>query len=106
MSETIGIEAAAVFLGAGAIAAALCLAIAAFAQRFGSDAHRVGDRFGEEPVTVLDWSGRSGRVSAGGEDWRARSTEPLTPGESVDVVKAQGLTLVVRKTRAVAETGD
>lgn len=33
--------------------------------------HRVGDRWGDEPVEVVEWSGRDGYVNAGGELWRA-----------------------------------
>lgn len=101
-----GSEAVAVLLGAGALAAAACLAIAGIAARFGSDAHRIGERFGDEPATVTEWSGRTGRVSVAGEDWGARASETLVAGDRVDVVKAQGLTLLVRKAQAKEITGE
>ena len=48
-----------------------------------------------ERGTVLDWSGRSGRVLAAGERWRAESGSPLAPGQHVRVVALDGLVLKV-----------
>ncbi len=59
--------------------------------------HRIGERWGDEPVEVREWSGGNGFVVAGGELWRAISTDPLRPGDKVYVRKTKGLTLEVRK---------
>jgi len=48
-----------------------------------------------ERGTVLDWSGRSGRVLAAGERWRAEAASPLAPGQQVRVVGLDGLVLKV-----------
>jgi membrane-bound serine protease (ClpP class) len=61
--------------------------------------HRVGDRWGTEHVEVVEWSGGTGLVSAGGELWRATSADPLVAGDVVSVAKVNGLTLEVRKPR-------
>jgi len=47
---------------------------------------------------VIDWSGDSGRIHVHGEDWRARATKPLEPGQRVRVADIDGLTLVVKPT--------
>jgi membrane-bound serine protease (ClpP class) len=44
---------------------------------------------------VLDWSGTSGHVFVHGERWAARSQDPLAAGQFVEVVRLDGLTLVV-----------
>jgi membrane-bound serine protease (ClpP class) len=44
---------------------------------------------------VLDWSGTEGHVFVHGERWTARSSEPLSVGQSVEVQRLDGLTLVV-----------
>lgn len=44
---------------------------------------------------VLDWTGEEGHVLVDGERWHARSTEPLSAGESIKVKSVDGLTLVV-----------
>jgi membrane-bound serine protease (ClpP class) len=44
---------------------------------------------------VLDWSGTTGHVFVHGERWAARSLEPLSVGQSVEVQRLEGLTLVV-----------
>ena len=59
--------------------------------------HRVGDRWGDGPVEVVEWSGRDGYVNAGGELWRAAGPEGLRPGERVRVAKTKGLQLEVRR---------
>ena len=58
---------------------------------------RVGQRWGDEPVLVKEWSGKSGYVDAGGERWRAVSKQALQPGDHVVVARVKGLTLEVRK---------
>ena len=43
----------------------------------------------------MDWSGTAGHVFVHGERWAARSPEPLNEGQSVRVLRLDGLTLVV-----------
>jgi membrane-bound serine protease (ClpP class) len=45
---------------------------------------------------VIDWSGDSGRIHVHGENWRARASKPLQPGQWVRVANIDGLTLVVK----------
>jgi membrane-bound ClpP family serine protease len=59
--------------------------------------YRLGDRWGDEPVEVTEWANGEGYVSAGGELWRAASSDALKPGDMVIVSKTKGLTLDVRK---------
>ena len=59
--------------------------------------HRIGDRWGDEPVEVVEWRKGWGLVDAGGELWQATSKETLEPGDRVRVVKTKGLTLDVRR---------
>ncbi len=59
--------------------------------------HRIGDRFGDAPGEVIEWSGKAGFVSAGGERWRAVSKDALAAGDPVRIAKVKGLTLDVRK---------
>ena len=46
-------------------------------------------------ATVQDWSGTSGHVFIHGERWAARSQQELNEGQSVRVLRLDGLTLVV-----------
>jgi membrane protein implicated in regulation of membrane protease activity len=45
----------------------------------------------------IDRTVGTGRVNVGGEDWAARSTEPIAAGETVQVVGADGIVLEVTK---------
>ncbi len=45
---------------------------------------------------VIEWSGDAGRVHVHGENWRARASRPLQPGQRVRVANIDGLTLVVK----------
>ena len=45
---------------------------------------------------VRDWNGTEGSILVHGERWHARSERPLVQGQSVKVIKADGLTLVVQ----------
>jgi len=38
-----------------------------------------------------------GRVRVNGEEWRARTDEPITAGEEVEITAVQGITLTVQK---------
>jgi membrane protein implicated in regulation of membrane protease activity len=40
----------------------------------------------------------TGRINVGGEDWAARSTEPIPTGTTVRVVGADGIVLEVTRT--------
>jgi membrane-bound serine protease (ClpP class) len=53
--------------------------------------HMIGDS-----AEVVDWGKDSGRVRVQGEIWKARATEPLSPGRRVRVERIDGLTLVVQ----------
>jgi membrane-bound serine protease (ClpP class) len=44
---------------------------------------------------VMDWSGTAGHVWVHGERWAAQSHEPLAVGQSVEVLRLDGLSLVV-----------
>lgn len=58
---------------------------------------RIGRRFGDEPVKIIDWKSGAGWVSAGGELWSAHGPADLKDGEAVTVARMDGLTLVVRR---------
>ncbi|WP_414475426.1 NfeD family protein [Microvirga sp. M2] len=55
-----------------------------------------------QPAEVLDWSGNAGHVLAFGERWQARASQPLTPGEHVQIAGIEGLMLEVRRAPGVA----
>jgi membrane-bound serine protease (ClpP class) len=44
---------------------------------------------------VLDWKGNRGHVFVHGERWRSRSVEKMAPGQAVEVIGIDGLTLDV-----------
>ena len=98
MTETM-LQHAGIAVAAGVATITLMIALA-LTQRRGAGDYRLGDRFGAETKTVAEWRGDRGAVYAGGELWRARSSEPLVAGDAVEVVRAEGLTLIVRKARA------
>ena len=55
---------------------------------------------------VLDWSENEGHVFAQGERWQARGAETFKPGDVVEVANITDLTLVVRRPRPPALTGE
>jgi membrane-bound serine protease (ClpP class) len=55
-----------------------------------------------QSAQVLDWTGQEGHVLALGERWQARSSQPLNPGEHVQIAGIQGLMLEVRRAPAAA----
>ena len=66
----------------------------------GSRSH--GPLIGAEAIAnregyVDDWDGLEGYVVIEGERWQARSARPLEPGDTVKVIKVDGLILVVKK---------
>jgi len=78
--------------------AALAIKLAWGATQWGrKTTHRVGKQMTHTRAVVAEWSGREGRVRAGGEIWRAVATEALNPGDKVVVTRVDGLTLEVRK---------
>ncbi|MEO1151036.1 MAG: nodulation protein NfeD [Pseudomonadota bacterium] len=52
---------------------------------------------------VESWDNLEGHVIVEGERWRARSAQPLAPGDRIKVTEVDGLVLVVRKLKS--ETG-
>ena len=52
---------------------------------------RVGEAMNVRRAEVVDWSGHEGHVRAGGELWRATSTDDLAPGDEVTVAAVDGL---------------
>lgn len=62
---------------------------------------RVGDVMSVKRAEVVDWEGGAnggeGHVRAGGELWRATSTDELSPGDDVTVASVDGLLLKVKR---------
>jgi len=84
---------------AGVVALAAVKLLWGMAQWTQAPQHRVGERWGDEPVEVVEWTGETGYVRAGGEMWRARSRDALAVGDRVKVARMNGLVLDVRKDR-------
>lgn len=55
-----------------------------------------------QSAEVLDWSGNAGHVLALGERWQARASQPLVPGEHVQIAGIEGLMLEVRRVPGLA----
>jgi membrane-bound serine protease (ClpP class) len=49
-------------------------------------------------AVVKRWRGSEGQVVVDGEPWTATSEHALAPGETVDIRRVQGLTLLVERT--------
>ncbi len=69
----------------------------------GSRSH--GPLIGEDAIrrregVVDEWEGLEGWVFVEGERWRARSSQPLQPGDKIKVTQVDGLVLIVRKASA------
>ena len=82
---------------AGAFLALILFAIA------GTRGH--GPMIGGEAIRrregkVVEWDGLEGHVLVEGERWRARSNQPLRPGDIIKVTDVDGLVLVVRKLKS------
>ncbi len=58
---------------------------------------------GREAESIADFSDGHGRVHIEGEDWTARSDEPVTRDDRVEIVAVEGLTLKVRPFRDKGE---
>lgn len=61
---------------------------------------RVGEAMNVKHAKVIEWSDKEGYVSAGGEMWRAMSSDTLSPGDRVTVAAVDGLMLRVNKKKA------
>ncbi|MEM9618508.1 MAG: NfeD family protein [Pseudomonadota bacterium] len=61
---------------------------------------RVGEAMNVKRAEVIEWSDNEGYVSAGGEMWRAMSSDALSPGDHVTVAAVDGLMLRVNKKKA------
>ena len=84
----------AVFAGFAIVAAAKIYGL--FFMRWKTP-FRVGDAMNVQHAEVVEWTGREGYVSAGGELWRATSKDPLSPGDEVTISAVNGLTLSVTR---------
>jgi membrane-bound ClpP family serine protease len=58
---------------------------------------RVGETMNVSHAEVVEWRDGKGYVSAGGELWRASSSDALQPGDSVAIDSVSGLSLKVTK---------
>lgn len=56
---------------------------------------RVGETMDVQHAKVVEWTGNEGYVSAGGELWRAISTDGLAAGDCVKIRAVNGLLLTV-----------
>ena len=92
------------------IAAAFTLGLALLSGSYLWAARKKPPRIGAQamnglPVEVIDWSGDQGHVFAQGERWRAKADEPLSPGDSAEVVGVKDLVLLLRR-RASRQTSN
>ncbi len=87
----------------GLIAIAVGFGLVALAKIYGlffmrwKTPFRVGEAMNVRRATVVDWKDGEGHVRAGGELWRATSTDELTPGDDVTVAAVEGLLLKVNR---------
>ena len=58
---------------------------------------RVGEAMNVRRAEVVDWADGKGHVRAGGELWKATSTDLLAPGDTVTVAAVDGLLLKVKR---------
>ena len=90
-------------LGLAVAAAIAGFALVAIAKIYGlffmrwKTPFRVGEAMHVRRAEVVDWNGGEGHVRAGGELWRATSTDELHPGDDVAVAAVDGLLLKVEK---------
>lgn len=89
--------------GLGVIAVAAGFGVVALAKVYGlffmrwKTPFRVGESMDARHAEVVEWNGKEGRVRAGGEVWRATSTDELAPGDEVTVAAVDGLLLEVKR---------
>lgn len=60
---------------------------------------------GQQAESISDFPGGQGRVHISGEDWTARSDQPIARGDAVEVLAVDGLTLVVRPLTSTPQGG-
>lgn len=89
--------------GLGLIALIAGFGIVALAKIYGlffmrwKTPFRVGEAMSVRRAEVVDWAKGEGHVRAGGELWRATSTDDLAPGDDVTVAAVDGLLLKVKR---------
>ncbi len=89
--------------GLGVVAILAGFGIVALAKLYGlffmrwKTPFRVGETMNVRRAEVVEWRGGEGHVRAGGELWRATSTDELTPGDEVTVAAVDGLLLKVKR---------
>ncbi len=94
-------------IGFGLLAVIAGFALVAMAKLYGlffmrwKTPFRVGEAMSVRRAEVVDWEngadGGEGHVRAGGELWRATSTDELAPGDDVTVAAVDGLLLKVKR---------
>ncbi len=98
LTNPIGLGLLAVLAGFGLVAAAKLYGL--FFMRWKTP-FRVGETMSVRRAEVVDWEngpkGGEGHVRAGGELWRATSTDELAPGDDVTVAAVDGLLLKVKR---------
>ncbi|WP_428407327.1 NfeD family protein [Hyphococcus sp.] len=85
-----------IFFVAGLAAVAAAKLYGLFFMRWKTP-FRVGEAMNVNRAEVVEWANGKGYVSAGGELWRATSSDPLQPGDAVAVLSVNGLSLQVKK---------
>ncbi len=85
-----------VVVGAAAVSAGLFFLVLAMLVRARRRPRASGDAaLLRADAEVLTWAGEEGEVQTLGERWRAQSDRPLSAGQSVRIVRRDGLTLHV-----------
>jgi membrane-bound serine protease (ClpP class) len=86
-----------VIAGAGAASAVFLILVIGYA--WSSQARKIqsgSEQLIGSKAVVLDWEGGEGHVWVEGERWTARGEGDFAEGESVKIVKRDGLTLIVK----------
>ena len=94
-TNPIGLGIVAVLIGFGAVAAAK---LYGFLFMRWKTPFRVGEAMHVRRAQVTEWSNGEGYVNAGGELWRAISTDTIAAGDQVTIASVNGLMLTVKKT--------
>lgn len=94
LTNPIGLGLIAVLVGFGLVALAKLYGL--FFMRWKTP-FRVGEAMSVGRAEVVEWGNGEGHVRAGGELWRATSTDELTPGDDVTVAAVDGLLLKVKR---------
>lgn len=93
-TNPVGLALVAVLVGFGIVALAKLYGL--FFMRWKTP-FRVGEAMNVRRAQVVDWKGGEGHVRAGGELWKATSTDELAPGDQVTVAAVDGLLLKVKR---------